>query len=56
MRANLTTRSEQARHARAQLEVIAASLELRQLQMLLAMGLGLLDQNERRNPPTQQTE
>jgi hypothetical protein len=47
MRDSFTTRSEQAGHARAQLEVIAASLDLQQLERLLIVGFSLLEQAER---------
>ncbi len=45
----LTTPSENARHARAELEAIIASLRLGELAALLELGRKLLEQAEQRD-------
>jgi hypothetical protein len=42
----MLTSSEQARHARAELEAIAAALRVHELALLVALGRRLLEQNE----------
>ena len=51
------TSSEKARHVRAELETIMASLQLRQLGQLLALGRRLAEEDaELREPPADLVE